>query len=154
MFKVIPALVAMLTLGAASFIGTGVTTPTKAAPQQSGLVNVALVDTTVQVPIAIAANVCNVDVSVIAAVFDTGPTDCDAGANSTVSAPTADSGGGSPNQQGLVNLYSEDLTIQLPIAVAANVCDVAVNVLARAFNAGATSCTADAGADGIVFPPA
>ncbi len=34
-------------------------------------------------------------------------------------------------QEGLVNVAIEDLTVQLPISVAANVCDVNVAVLAR-----------------------
>lgn len=106
-----------------------------AATRQSGLINVSLSDTTVQVPIAIAANICNVDVNALASQIDLGDTTCDTTATSdatTVTAPDMD--GGRTNQNGLVNIASDNLTIQLPIAVAANVCDVAVNVLAQAFN--------------------
>src|SRR4051812_30113077 len=46
-----------------------------------GLVNVALVDTTVQIPVAVAANICDVSVAVLSTVLDTRPaTLCDAAA--------------------------------------------------------------------------
>jgi hypothetical protein len=43
--------------------------PASAAPEQNGLVNLNVEDVTVQVPIAVAANVCGVDVTVIALAF-------------------------------------------------------------------------------------
>ncbi len=51
-------------------------------------------------------------------------------------------------QDGLVNV--SDLVVQLPIAVAANVCDLNVNVLAEQLRAGDDDCdaVADSGAGG------
>jgi hypothetical protein len=52
-------------------------------------------------------------------------------------------GGGSPvTQEGLVNLAITNTTIQVPVAVAANVCGLAVNILARGLNTGDVTCTA------------
>ncbi len=50
-------------------------------------------------------------------------------------------------QRGLVNVNIEDTTIQVPIAVAANLCDINVNVLAQQIRNGSTECTAVADAD-------
>ena len=41
-----------------------------------------------------------------------------------------------PTQEGLVNVFAEDTTVQVPVAVAANTCGVAVNVLSAALNTG------------------
>jgi hypothetical protein len=64
--------------------------PASAAPViTGGLVNVTIVDaididrTTVQLPVAVAANVCDVDVAVLlAAIEDTGSANCNAEAGS------------------------------------------------------------------------
>jgi hypothetical protein len=87
-------------LGAALFAGF-VTVGVTASAQQSGLVNVNLsnitidladvldvdvsqIPVTVQAPIGIAANVCNIAANVLAAdVRDDGNADCDATSNST-----------------------------------------------------------------------
>ncbi len=126
---------AMLSVGA--FVA-----PAEAAPRQEGLVNVALVDTTVQVPIAVAANICGVAVNVLAAGSLQGPVDCDSDAEgeAIVVSPT-DSG--NARQNGLVNVYAENTTIQIPVAVAANVCGVAVNLLAGPNIQFPVDCTAD-----------
>ncbi len=50
-------------------------------------------------------------------------------------------------QRGLVNVNIEDTTIQVPIAVAANLCDVNVNVLAVQLREGSAQCDATADAD-------
>jgi len=150
MIKALQGTIAAAVIGSSAFLGFGANGDAQAAPRQEGLVNVALVDTTVQVPIAIAANICDVDVNVLADQIDAGDLTCDTEAGSAaVTAP--DSGdGGRANQEGLVNLYSDDLTIQLPIAVAANVCDISVNVLAQQVALGDAACTAtaDSGAQG------
>jgi hypothetical protein len=46
-------------------------------------------------------------------------------------------------QEGLVNLAVTNTTIQVPVAIGANVCGVALNVLANALNAGDVTCTAE-----------
>lgn len=124
-------------------LGFGMAGAAQAAPNdadQDGLVNLALQDTTVQVPISIAANICGVAVNVISQTGVTGPVDCTADGVST-----AERGGGGSNdarQQGLVNVAVQDTTVQVPVSVAANVCDLAVNVIARQDVVGETTCDA------------
>jgi hypothetical protein len=111
------------------------------AANQSGLVNVAVVDNTVQIPIGVAANVCGVAVNVLASATAVAPVDCTAvsGAQAT---STGNGGGGGGNQQGLVNLYVADNTVQVPIGIAANICGIAANVLATGTLVGPASCDA------------
>ena len=131
---------ALSTLGGASAAG---------AHNQNGLVNVAVVDNTVQIPVGVAANVCDVSVNILSSATLTSPADCTAVTNSFAFA-TPSTGGGGGNQQGLVNLYVADNTIQVPIGIAANICDVAANVLASGTATGPASCaaTGNAGASG------
>ena len=49
-----------------------------AQPRQEGLVNVNVEDVVLQVPIGVAANVCNLDVAVLAAIEDDEAAPCDA----------------------------------------------------------------------------
>ncbi len=57
-------------------------------------------------------------------------------------------------QDGLVNVSVDGVLVQLPVAVAANVCDVNVNALAQQLGAGDATCTAvsdsDAGGPGLM----
>jgi hypothetical protein len=125
------------------------------AAVQSGLVNVNVEDNTILVPIALAANICNVTVAVLASDLQDGTAMCDALAtsNATVTEPTSNSR--ETRQNGLVNVNVEDLVLQLPIAAAANVCDVDVVALATMILLDdATTCTADAGAQGVTSAPA
>ena len=112
-----------------------------AQPHQSGLVNVAVVDNTVQIPIGVAANVCDVAVNILATATVTSPADCTAVAPATAFS-TGGGGGGGGSQSGLVNLWVSDNTIQVPIGIAANICDVAVNVLAQGTATGPAQCDA------------
>jgi hypothetical protein len=108
---------------------------------QTGLVNLALQDTTIQVPIGIAANICGVGANVLAAQTAVGPVDCDAEGVATAER----SGNGGPNnarQTGLVNVAIQDTTVQVPVAVAANVCGIAVNLIAVQTIVGETTCEA------------
>lgn len=99
------------------------------AARQDGLVNVDVTNTTIQVPISVAANVCGVAVNVLAQAADFGDVDCTAeGVSTAENQPRRGGGGGS--QSGLVNLNVENTTVQVPVAVAANICDVSVNALA------------------------
>jgi len=116
--------------------------PASAATRQNGLVNVALTDTTVQVPVAVAANVCGVGVGVLSAALVQGPVDCSAlgGADAT----TVDNGGNdNTTQRGLVNVSATDTTVQIPVGIAANVCGVAASVLAGPHIAFPVQCTAE-----------
>jgi hypothetical protein len=127
-----------------------VAVPASAQPEQNGLVNIIVDDVTVQVPVSVAANICDVNVGILAAQLDVGDTNCTATSESTASRGP-DGGGGmssndgqGPDQDGLVNVIITDVTAQVPISIAANVCDVNVGVLARQLRAGETDCQADA----------
>lgn len=126
-------------LCAAAMLSAGVAAAPADAANQDGLVNVAVTDNTIQVPIAVAANVCDVSVNVLAEQLDQAD-NCDAiaGADAT---SAGGSGGGGSNQRGLVNLAIEDNVVQIPIGIAANICDVSANVLARQLD-DAAPCTA------------
>src|SRR4051794_15905879 len=117
----------LLAVVATAAVGVTVASPGSAA-NQNGLVNVAVVDNTVQIPIGIAANVCGLTVNALAGGILTGPTACDAVSGATATAAPDTGNGG--NQRGLVNLYVADNTIQVPVGIAANICGVTANVLA------------------------
>jgi hypothetical protein len=100
---------------------------------------------TVQVPIAVAANICDVNVAVLVSELQDAPADCDAAGVAGADAITpADGGGGA--QSGLVNVIIADNIVQVPVAVAANVCDVNVAVLVDIVDDATANCTADADA--------
>lgn len=138
-FSMLAALVATVALG---LVPAGA-----AQPEQEGLVNVAVVDNTVQIPIGIAANVCGVSVNLLASATATAPVDCDAVAGAEATGPAGGGGNGGGSQSGLINLYVADNTIQVPVAVAANVCGVAVNILAQGIVTGPVTCDAEGNAD-------
>jgi hypothetical protein len=97
----------------------------------------------VLVPIAVAANLCDISVNVLAQQTDA-PATCTATADS-VASPGNGSAPGGGNQAGdsLVNVQIGDITALIPIAVAANICDVAVNVLSEQLQLpGGATCTA------------
>ena len=48
------------------------------------------------------------------------------------------------DQDGLVNVNVQNTAIQVPVSVAANLCDINVGVLARQLRLGDTECRADA----------
>ena len=145
----------LVTLVAAICMALAATVSPATAATQNGLVNLNLEGVTVQVPVAVAANVCDVDVAaILAGIRDTGSTDCDATALPLSEATITSPDGGNTRQNGLINVNIEDTIIQIPIAAAANVCDVNVALLLAAIlDQGATGCTADAGPTGIVLPP-
>jgi hypothetical protein len=78
---------------AATAMAAGVAAPSAVAQPQNGLVNVDVSNNTVQVPIAVAANVCGVQVGILAQKLRQGPVDCDA----TTTATAVDNGNGSAN---------------------------------------------------------
>jgi hypothetical protein len=138
-FALLMALVSTLALSLVS--------ASAAQPDQSGLVNVVVVDNTVQIPIGVAANVCGVAVNILATATATAPVDCTAVAGAEATGPAGGGGAGNGNQSGLINLYVADNTIQVPVAVAANVCGVSVNALAQGIVTGPVSCEAEGNAD-------
>ena len=125
-------------------------TPASAA-RQSGLVNINLEDNVVQVPVALAANICDLEVAVlVGTLIDTGEAECNAEALSEATVTPRDGGNGSTRQDGLINVNLENNTVQIPIAAAANVCDVDVAILVGLIlEDGATQCDAGAGADAV-----
>jgi hypothetical protein len=116
-------------------------TTTASAQHQSGLVNVAVVDNTVQIPIGIAANVCGVAVNILSSATTTAPVNCTAVAGARATS-TGGGGGGGGSQQGLVNIYVANNVVQVPIGIAANICGVAANVLASDASTGSATCNA------------
>jgi hypothetical protein len=115
--------------------------PAQAQPTQNGLVNVNLQDIDIAVPIAVAANVCDVNINVIATQFEAGDTVCTATAESGATFGPSQ-GGGSARQRGLVNVNVSDVTVLVPVSVAANICDVDANVLAQQREFGQATCDA------------
>src|SRR5436190_6272304 len=116
--------------------------PAAAQPtQQQGLVNVAVTDNTVQVPIGVAANICGVTAAVLADQISTNSVDCSAISNATAFSQGSGGGGGA-QQNGLVNIALTGNTVQIPVSAAANVCGVGVAVLAQFVNTSDIACTA------------
>jgi hypothetical protein len=116
-------------------------------PLQEGLVNVNVSDVVVQLPIAVAANVCEVAVNVLAEqIRDGDAAECTSVAESGATVPWNDGNrNGNGQQRGLVNVNVSDIVVQVPISVAANICEVGVNVLARQDRSGdAAVCDAQA----------
>ena len=128
----------------------GAVAPAAAQPNQTGLVNINVSDNVVQVPVAIAANVCNVDVNVLVGqLIDLGEATCNADAFSNAEV-TPRERGGNTRQNGLINVNLENNTVQVPIAAAANICDVDIAILVGAIlEDDATQCDANAGAEAI-----
>ena len=129
---------------AAASIGLVGTSTVSAQPiDQDGLVNVAVDDLTVQVPVSVAANICGVAVNVLARGLNTGDVDCAATSQAGADGSASRDGGGPITQNGLVNVALTDTVIQVPVSVAANVCGVGVGILANAANFGDVDCRAD-----------
>lgn len=127
----------------AAFGITG-TAAAQAPGNQAGdsLVNVQVGDVTILVPISVAAALCDVNVNVLAGQLDTGDATCEATAESIATPGTGGNGGGNQAGNSLVNVQIGDITALLPISVAAAICDVNVNVLARQLRLGDATCEA------------
>ncbi len=108
------------------------------------LVNVQVGDVTILVPVSVAAALCDVNVNVLAGQLDTGDATCEATAESIATPGTGGNGGGNQAGNSLVNVQIGDITALIPISVAAALCDVNVNVLARQLHLGDAACTATA----------
>jgi hypothetical protein len=105
------------------------------------LVNVAVTNNTVQIPLGVAANICGVTAAVLSQQISTGTVNCSAISNATAFT-TGSGGGGGAQQNGLVNVAITGNTIQVPVSAAANICGVGVAVLSQFVNTPATACTA------------
>ena len=118
--------------------------PATASAQQEGLVNVDISGNNVQVPIGLAANICDVNVAVLVNDFldDAAPCRSDAEAGAVF---VSSDGGGEPQAQtGLINLSISGNNVQIPVAAALNVCDVNVAVLVDLFDDDSATCDARA----------
>ncbi len=145
-------LVGATAVTAAAFGALAVSDAASAQPvTQEGLVNVNLTDISVQVPIGIAANICDVNVAVLVSELRDNSAVCDADASPTATVERG-GGGGPTTQNGLVNVNAEDLQVQVPIGIAANICDVNVAVLVDQFLDTAAPCLSDADGTAIVTP--
>jgi hypothetical protein len=141
-----------VSVAAAGALVVGGAVPAQAQNQAgNSLVNIQISDVAVQVPIAVALNLCDVNVNVLATQVETDPgPDCTADADSAADVGNGGGGNGGGNQAGdsLVNLQIDDLFVQVPVAVAANICDVSVNVVAQQVEPGEqTTCDALADAE-------
>jgi hypothetical protein len=135
----------VMSMIAALVVSLALAAPASAQTSQEGLVNVNLQGIDIAVPVAVAANICDVEVNALADVIGTGDTACTADAES--GAVFGPGGTGNTQQSGLVNVNVEDVTVLVPVAIAANICDVSVNVLARSRDRGQTTCDAVAQSD-------
>ncbi len=117
------------------------------AQNQAGdsLVNVQISGLTVLVPISLAANLCDLNVNILAQQERDGGAACTATAES-IASPGSNGGGGGGNQAGdsLVNVQLSDIDVFVPIGVAANLCDINANVLAQQVRDGGAECDATA----------
>jgi hypothetical protein len=116
-----------------------------ASAQQTGLVNITIEGNTVQVPIAIAANVCDVNVAILVNDLRDDAANCTADGQAVAIAPADEGNGtGGGEQNGLVNVIIAGNTVQVPVAAAVNICDVNVAVLVAELDDRAAVCEADA----------
>ena len=123
---------------------TGLAGTAGAQTTQNGLVNISATNTTIQVPVAVAANICNVNIAVLAGQ-QTGPgVPCTALSTATTGPVTVGGPAGPTTQTGLVNVSLTNTTVQVPIAAAINLCGVNAAVLAvqEILGGGSSSCTA------------
>jgi hypothetical protein len=121
----------------AGFSGIAEASP---AVVQEGLVNVNLTDVTIQVPVSIAANICDVTVGVLVQDLRDAAAPCESDAVSGASVERSPQGPAS--QRGLVNVNVDSLAVQVPVSVAANICDVTVGVLVDQLDDAAVPCQA------------
>ena len=87
---------------------------------------------------SVAANVCDITVDVLTTDFvgsdeSACTIDEQTAATNDIEGYEDTPGNGNGQQNGLVNVSVDGNTVQVPIGVAANVCDIAANVLARDF---------------------
>jgi hypothetical protein len=108
------------------------------------LVNVQISDLTILVPVGVAANLCDVNANVLAEQVRSGGAECTATATSIATPGQGNGGGGNQAGNSLVNVQIDDVFVLIPISIAANICDVNVNILANQLRDGGASCVADA----------
>jgi hypothetical protein len=130
--------------------GLTLASPAAAAPPQSGLINVNVSDLVVQIPIAVAANICDVNVAVLVGELIDDAAACNASASPNADTDITRPADGPSNQEGLVNVNVSDINIQAPIGVVANVCDVNAAVLVNLVADDSAPCTGSADPDSTI----
>ncbi|MGK5111294.1 hypothetical protein [Geodermatophilus sp. CPCC 205506] len=143
------------TLAAAATLALGATvglaSPAAAQPNQQGLINVNISDLVVQIPVAIAANICDVNIAVLVADLVDDAATCNAEATPDADAEiTTTDGGAPPTQDGLVNVNVSSINVQAPIGVVANVCDVNAAVLVNLVADDSAPCEGSADPDSTI----
>ena len=119
--------------------------PAGAQTTQEGLVNVNVQDLQVLVPVSLAANLCDLNVGVLARQARAGGAECNATADSLASPGVEQGNDNAPvTQTGLVNANIQGVDVLIPVSIAANVCDANVGVLAEQVRGGGADCTATA----------
>ena len=127
-----------LRLGFIGLVGLLVGTASAQAPQ-GGLVDVDIADVTFQVPLAVAAHICDVDGNDLFADLQDGTAQCGTG---TITLTGDMEGGESPRHSDLINVQITGVDdAQVPLGMAATVCGVAVNQLATLLQQGPVNCT-------------
>lgn len=132
-----------LSLALAMALMLAMALPASAQPTQEGLVNVNVSDVSVQLPVAVAANVCDTNVNVLTRQFRDGGAECDSDATSDAVIEWPRNRGNGTQQEGLVNVNVSDVIVQVPIGIAANICDTNANVLAEQVRDGGAQCDAE-----------
>ena len=128
-------------------IGNGsATVPSGGNSASDSLVNVQIGDVEVLVPVALAANLCDINANALAIQETAGGATCTATAKSIATTGSGAEDGDNAAGDSLVNVQIGNVTVALPIAIAANVCDINVNVLANQVREGNTTCTASSSA--------
>jgi outer membrane lipopolysaccharide assembly protein LptE/RlpB len=128
------------TVAAAALMLSAMAIP--ASAQQEGLVNVDISGNTVQVPVAVAAQLCDTDVNVLAQQKEKGGVACSITQQQATQRGFTgqDQGQGQAQQNGLVNVNIDNNTVQVPVSVAAQLCDTDVNLLAKQKEKGDVAC--------------
>ena len=108
-----------------------------------------LTDVSVQVPVSIAANICDVTVGVLVQDLRDAAAPCESDAVSGAEVTRNESG--PTRQSGLVNVNVDTLDVQVPLSVAANICDVTVGVLVSELSDAAVPCEATGSSMGDVI---
>ena len=116
-----------------------------AAANRAGntLVNVQVSDVTILVPISVAANLCDTTVNILSNNIDGAEPVCTATAE-TAASPGNGGGGGNTAGDSLVNVQIDDVFVAVPVALALNLCDTTVNLLATDLETGMPTCDASA----------
>src|SRR5688500_12255127 len=135
-----PHIRSMVTLVAAVVCCAIGAAPASAQLPSDGVV-VDISDLSVTVPVPLAADLCDLPADAPSPHSGLGDADC-AATPSAIATAGSGSDGDPADQDGLVNVNVSNITAQAPLALAANICDVDVNVLSTVIQLGQAECDA------------